>query len=207
MTMVKIGICGIIAFVGGFVIMALEIIGARFLARDFGSTFYIWVSQIGTVMIALGIGYFIGGWLADKTQKTAVLGFLIIVAGLLTVFIPEVSTPVIKYIVERHPLDKPIPAVWQKLDPVFGSIAIFFIPCLVLAMISPFMIRKLSTDVSVIGRVSGFIIAISTAGSIFGVFVSGFLLIDIMRISIIFKMMGLLMLGIGLVCQIRILNK
>ena len=200
-------LAGVVAFLGGFVIMALEIIGARFLARDFGSSFYIWVSQIGTVMIALGVGYYVGGWLADKTQKTSILGILIGIAGIITAFIPEYATPIISFIVERHPLDQPVPALWQKLDPVLASMSIFFIPSLILAMISPFMIRKLSTHISVVGRVSGFIIAISTIGSIFGVFFSGFLLIDIMRISGIFKLMGSLMLIIGAICQLRYMNK
>lgn len=204
--MARFILSGIIAFLGGFVIMALEIIGARFLARDFGSTFYIWVSQIGTVMIALGVGYFTGGWIADRTQKVSILGIFIIFAGILTAFIPEYATPIIRYIVERHPLDQPVAELWQRLDPVIGSVSIFFIPCTVLAMISPFMIKKLSLDVSVVGRVSGFIIAISTLGSIFGVFVSGFLLIDIMRISSIFKLMGVLMLSIGIICQIKALK-
>jgi hypothetical protein len=47
-----------LAFIGGFVIMVLEIVGARFLARDFGSSFYVWVSQIGVVLIALALGYY-----------------------------------------------------------------------------------------------------------------------------------------------------
>jgi len=55
-----------LVFVGGFIIMVLEIIGARFLARDFGSSFYVWVSQIGVVLIALALGYYLGGALADR---------------------------------------------------------------------------------------------------------------------------------------------
>src|SRR5439155_1260853 len=55
-----------LVFVGGFIIMVLEIIGARFLAKDFGSSFYVWVSQIGVILIALALGYGVGGALADR---------------------------------------------------------------------------------------------------------------------------------------------
>ena len=46
----------ILVFLGGFAIMVLEIIGARFLAKDFGSSFYVWVSQIGVILTALDMG-------------------------------------------------------------------------------------------------------------------------------------------------------
>ena len=60
-----------LVFVGGFIIMVLEIIGARFLARDFGGYFYVWVSQIGVVLVALALGYYLGGALADRWHRLA----------------------------------------------------------------------------------------------------------------------------------------
>ena len=66
----------VIVFVGGFAIMVLEIIGARFLAKDFGSSFYVWVSQIGVVLAALAVGYFLGGWLADRFPRFSLLACL-----------------------------------------------------------------------------------------------------------------------------------
>ncbi|MGC8742285.1 MAG: fused MFS/spermidine synthase [Verrucomicrobiia bacterium] len=200
-------ISGVVAFFAGFVVMVLEIIGARFLAKDFGSAFYIWISQIGVVMVSLGIGYYTGGWLADRFSKITFLGYLLICAGVITFLIPLFASPVIEWIAGRHPIDKPIPSLWQKLDPVLGSLFVFFIPCLILAMVSPFMIRVLSRDFSKIGKISGFIIAISTFGGICGVFVSGFLLIDIMRISSIFKLMGAIVIGLGLLCMFKDFNK
>ena len=41
-----------LVFGGGFIIMVLEIIGARYLAKDFGGAFYVWISQIGVILIA-----------------------------------------------------------------------------------------------------------------------------------------------------------
>ena len=45
----------LLVFVSGFVVMVLEIVGARILARDFGGSFYVWVSQIGVILIALAL--------------------------------------------------------------------------------------------------------------------------------------------------------
>src|SRR5712691_7870019 len=71
-----------LVFIGGFIMMVLEIIGARFLAKDFGSSFHVWVSQIGVVLIALALGYFLGGALADRWQRLSVLMWLLVPAAL-----------------------------------------------------------------------------------------------------------------------------
>lgn len=189
-----------LVFVGGFIIMVLEIIGARYLARDFGSSFHVWVSQIGVVLVALALGYYLGGALADRWQRLSLLVTLLVPAGILLFFIPNGATPLLNAIITRHPADQPIPALWQKLDPVLGSALIFLLPCVVLAMLSPYMIRLATHSLAEVGRSSGGIIAASTVGSIAGVFVSGFVLIDHMGISSIFRVMGLLTVLLGLLC-------
>src|SRR3989449_11547731 len=107
----------VLVFVGGFIIMVLEIIGARFLAKDFGSSFHVWVSQIGVVLIALALGYYLGGALADRWQRLSVLVALLVPAGLLLCLIPNMAATLIDAIILRHPADRPIPIFWQKFDP------------------------------------------------------------------------------------------
>ncbi|MCX8107334.1 MAG: fused MFS/spermidine synthase [Verrucomicrobiae bacterium] len=188
----------ILAGLGGFIILVLEIVGARYLAKDFGGAFYVWVSQIGVVMVALACGYYIGGALADRRVRLSVLGVLLVGAGAFTFLVPTLAPPVINLIVNRHPPDQPIPALWQKLDPALGSTCVFLLPCLVLAMIPPFLIRWCTSSVDCVGRASGAVIAAGTIGSIAGVFVAGYILIEIMRISDIFRLMGGLTVFSGL---------
>ena len=64
---------GLFVFLGGFAVMVLEIIGARYLAKDFGGSFYVWISQIGVILIALAIGYAVGGTLADRFRRVGCL--------------------------------------------------------------------------------------------------------------------------------------
>src|ERR1051326_4657020 len=104
-------------FLGGFAVMVLEIIGVRYLAKDFGGSFYVWVSQIGVILIALALGYGIGGALADRFRRAGFLAAPLGVAGVFTFFIPKFAPPLIDKIVMRHPLDQEIPALWKKLDP------------------------------------------------------------------------------------------
>src|SRR5512132_2410304 len=78
----------ILVFLGGFVIMVLEIVGARYLAKDFGSSFYVWTSQIGVILIALAAGYYVGGALADFHNRISALSWVLFPAGLTMLLIP-----------------------------------------------------------------------------------------------------------------------
>jgi MFS family permease len=199
---VRNSIAILIVFLGGFAIMVLEIVGARYLAKDFGSSFYVWVSQIGMILVALALGYAIGGALADRFQRLSFLAVLLVPAGLMTFFIPNYAPRLIDAIIMRHPIDHSIPVVWQKLDPAIGSAFIFLLPCFGLATLSPYMIRLATRHVAHVGRISGGIIAASTVGSIAGVFISGYILIDQMTVPNIFRAMGVVTGLLGIVCVV-----
>src|SRR5258708_22491995 len=92
-----------LAFVGGFVLMALEVIGARYLAKDFGGSFYVWVSQIRVVLIALAFGYYVVGALADRCQRLSLLSAGLVPSRLFTCLIPNFSNRLITALLLRHP--------------------------------------------------------------------------------------------------------
>jgi hypothetical protein len=189
-----------LVFVAGFIIMVLEIIGARFLAKDFGGSFHVWVSQIGVVLVALALGYYLGGALADRWQRLSFLMTLLGPTGVLLFFLPSWSKWLLDPLIGRHPADREVPLLWQKLDPVLGSALVFLLPCVVLATLSPYMIRLATPSLAQVGRSSGFIIASGTLGSIAGVFVAGLIFIDYLRLSEIFRLMGGLTVVLGLLC-------
>ena len=184
----------VFVFLGGFAVMVLEIIGARYLARDFGGSFYVWISQIGVILIALALGYAVGGALADRFRRAGFLAVPLGIAGVFTLFIPNFTPPLLEAIVMRHPPGEEIPALWQKLDPVLGSTLVFFLPCFVLATLCPYMIRLSTRHLERVGTISGLTYAASTVGSIAGVFVSGYIFIDHLTLPAIFRATGTLAL-------------
>jgi hypothetical protein len=194
-----------LVFTGGFIIMVLEIVGARFLPIYFGSSFHVWVSQIGVILIALAMGYYGGGALADRWPRPRVLGTLLLPAGLLVLAIPQFAAPLLDAVIARHPEGVPIPPFWLKFDPVLGSALIFLLPCVALAALSPFMIRLSVRTLARVGHASGLIIASSTVGSIGGVFISGFVLIDRYPMSTIFRLTGgcTILLGLAFIALDR----
>jgi hypothetical protein len=190
----------LLVFLAGFAVMVLEIIGARYLAKDFGSSFYVWVSQIGVILAALALGYSVGGVMADRFQRLAWLARVLVPAGVFTYFIPVFEPPLVNAIIQRHAADVAIPPLWQKLDPALGSALVFFLPCAVLATLSPYLIRVATRQLARVGRTSGIIYATGSVGSIAGVFVSGYVLIEQMTISNIFRATGVLTALLGVLC-------
>ena len=53
----------------------------------------------------------------------------------------------------------------RKLDPALGSTLVFFLPCFVLAILSPYMIRLATRSVDRVGTIAGLIYSASTVGS------------------------------------------
>ena len=49
------------AFSTGFLVMAFEMLGSRYLIPFFGAGIYTWAALISTVLVALAAGYFFGG--------------------------------------------------------------------------------------------------------------------------------------------------
>jgi len=93
-----------------------------------------------------------------------------------------------------------VPAIWRKLDPALGSAVVFLLPCFALAMITPYIIRLAAHKVANVGTLSGSVYAASTAGSIAGVFVTAYVLIDHLSNTEIFRFTGLLTLGLAGLC-------
>jgi hypothetical protein len=65
----------LVAFVTGAIVMSFEMLGSRYLAPSFGAGIYTWASLISTVLAALCVGYFLGGYVADRFPSPTVLGY------------------------------------------------------------------------------------------------------------------------------------
>src|SRR5712692_9586420 len=123
------------AFVTGAIVMSFEMLGSRYLNPYFGSGIYTWAALISTVLAALCVGYFIGGWLADRTPTLTVLGVTVIVGSAYLILLPSFAQAVLEHLL----------AVIDdiKLGSLASSFAIMFFPVTLLGMYSPFAIRLL----------------------------------------------------------------
>src|SRR3954462_8575015 len=60
-------------FVGGAVLLGVEIAASRVLAPFFGNSLFVWGALIGVVLAGLAIGYWAGGALADPYPRPQLL--------------------------------------------------------------------------------------------------------------------------------------
>jgi predicted membrane-bound spermidine synthase len=72
-----------LAFVSGFIIMAIELLAGRILAPYFGSSIYVWGSIITVFMLSLSIGYLLGGRLSVHNPRLGRYGQFFMASALL----------------------------------------------------------------------------------------------------------------------------
>ena len=180
----------LLAFSSGFCIMGIELLGGRILAPFFGSSVHIWGSIITVFMLSLSFGYLAGGKLSTKNASLKKYGFIFVLAGITILPVAIWSTPIMEVI------------FLNIEDSRYGSLlacaALFFIPTIILGMISPYSVRLLVTDKDSSGQTAGKLYFVSTLGSALGTIITSFyfvLFFEVNDIIIAFSSI-LAMLGI-----------
>src|SRR6476660_2695788 len=88
----------LVAFVTGAIVMSFEMLGSRYLNPYFGSGIYTWAAMISTVLSALTAGYFLGGFIADRTVSAAVLGAIVSLASLYLLALPSFAEAILGFV-------------------------------------------------------------------------------------------------------------
>jgi spermidine synthase len=181
----------LVAFITGAIVMSFEMLGSRYLNPYFGSGIYTWAALISTVLAALCVGYFLGGWLADRRPSSAVLGVTVLIGSGYLLLLPLFSDALLDGLLRN--IDD------VRLGSLASAFAITFFPVTFLGMYSPFAIRLLLRATHVSGTTSGLVYGISTAGSIVGTLGTTFLLIPAIGSRAITLTLGICGLIAGLV--------
>lgn len=191
-----------LAFGSAFAVMLLEIVGAQLLNQAFGNSLEVWTGQIGSILIAISLGFGLGNLWAGRLTQLRTLCWVLVPAGLFTFYIPDLSERVLQTLGERQGLLAALPALSQRLDPTLSSLALFLPPCLVLALIPPVLIRRTQHAVRNPGRVIGVVCSATATGSIAGVFASGYVLLNVLSPAECFQITGALVVVLALVCAL-----
>src|SRR6202046_757993 len=76
------------AFAVGCVLMGFEMLGSRYLFPYFGGGIGTWAGLISMVLIALTIGYSLGGSIVDRYPSTRIAAIAIVIAAAYLAAIP-----------------------------------------------------------------------------------------------------------------------
>lgn len=190
----------IAVFVSGMTTLAIELTASRLLGNVFGTSNLVWANVIGLMLLYLTVGYFVGGWLADRFP-TRIAFFRIIAWGaFFGGLVPFVARPVLSGAAGA--------VIGFQAGAALGSfvavLCLFALPITLLGCVSPFAIRLAVSDPASAGKISGRMYAISTLGSLLGTFLPTLWLIPeagTTRTFVIFAGVALSVALIGLIRQ------
>lgn len=179
-----------LAFVSGFIIMAIELLGGRILAPYFGNSIYVWGSIISVFMVSLSVGYLFGGKLSVRDPGLTRYGCFFVFAAITLV-------PTIIY------GDAVMDTIFLWIeDPRYGSLVasslLFFLPVAILGMIAPYSVRLMVENTRYSGQVAGRLYFVSTLGSALGTLLTSFYLVLWFEVNQILFTMALVLTIAGL---------
>lgn len=160
------------AFVVGAALMGFEMLGSRYLFPYFGGGIGTWAALISTVLVALTVGYLVGGAIGDRYPSSIVIAIACALAAVYLAVIPPAADPVMSAILESMG-DGPVAIL-------LASAVLCLVPLTFLGTFSPVAVRLLVRSTDEVGRVAGLVYGISTFGNVFGVLFTTFTLIPAM---------------------------
>lgn len=184
-----------IVFVAGFASLGVELAASRLLAPFFGTSLLIWANLIGVILFYLAAGYVLGGRWADRDPRPRTLLVILVCAGVAVGILPVIAAPV---------LSLAVPALARfdaslGLVSFLGAVILFAIPVTLLGCVPPFALRLAARDIATVGTTGGGLYALSTLGSILGVYVSVFWLIPTIGTRLTFLSFAAALLLVALI--------
>jgi spermidine synthase len=164
-----------VVFVVGSASLGAEIAAARLMAPYFGASTIVWANTIGVVLVALSVGYWIGGRMADRHPDPRRLCLLVLAAAALIAVVPFAARPFFSVSVDA--LDQISAGAF--LGSLLGVLVLVAVPVMLLGACTPFALRLAVPDVEHAGTVAGRLYAVSTAGSLFGTMLAALVLIPL----------------------------
>jgi MFS family permease len=164
------GFAEVVVFVAGISTLGAEIAAARLVAPAFGASTVVWANTIAVVLVALAIGYAVGGRFADRHPHARGLALAALLGAALIALIPLLAIPLLG-------------ATDDSLGEFSGSLVAQLVlvlpPVVVLGALSPWAIRLRLKSVSAAGDVTGRLYALGTAGGLVGNFMATLALIPL----------------------------
>src|SRR3954467_15595492 len=165
----------VLVFVVGMGSLGAEIAAVRLLSPYFGASTVIWANTIGVVLVALSVGYWLGGRWADRNPTTRGLCRVALLAAALLALVPFVARPLLGVAVDA--LDEVSAGAF--LGSLLAVLVLVAVPVLLLGAVSPWALRLAMEEGENAGTVAGRLYALSTAGSLVGTLLSALVLIPL----------------------------
>ena len=177
----------------GAAVMAVEFGAERLMEPFFGSSQLVWASLIGLVLLALAVGYEVGGRVADRWPTARTLGYVTLASGVFVGLLPLMAEPFLSRVAGGL-LGT---AAGTVVGSLLATVLLFMPPVAALGVASPFAIRLAAAGDETSGSRAGSLYAYSTLGSLAGTFLPAFWTIPSLGVRATFYLASALLIILG----------
>lgn len=163
--------------------MAVELIGAKLIAPFYGSSLYVWAAVLAITLGGLAIGYYFGGGVSKKYPSNKTLMYIMAISSILVFVMPFWSNFVMS-------LTMPI---GLQLGVILSGLLFLSPPLVCFGMVSPMVVRLITTQAKDTGRSAGKVYFVSTLGGVLATFWFGFYAIPELGLIISSFIVGILL--------------
>ena len=190
--MLKHYLLPIVVFLTGASVLIVEVLAVRVLSPYYGNTIFTVSSVISVILLALSVGYYAGGVLADRHPSLQWFFSIVLASGLLLLLFSFLGTLILPVLGRSLSIE---------LGPLISAALLFLLPALLLGTLSPYAVKLQSIYVPAegVGSVAGKIFFWSTLGSITGSLLAGFVLIPNFGVDRILIANGVVLSALGFV--------
>jgi len=167
----------LLAVVGtsGAAVLVLELAAARLFAPWFGTSMPVWTNVLAVVLGALAAGYALGGRMAARGPTLRTPGWILLAAGALAAAAAATGPALARSLLPEAADLEGLSAVLVR-GSLLATLVVFGPPMVLLGAVGPIAVHLLAEGRPA-GRAAGWVLALSTVGSIVGTFLTTYLLL------------------------------
>ena len=157
-------------FLASGALLVLELVAARLIAPYVGVSLYTWTTIIGVILAGLSIGNWLGGYWADRGHGDERVGWVLLVSGVFSFLSLYLIQPVASLVQPN--------SVGILASTFLYVSSMFLVPSIALGVVTPLLTTIAARERPDVGRIIGGMHALAALGSITGVFLTGYLLVQ-----------------------------
>jgi len=189
-------VIGLLAFVSGFNVLALEVLWTRMFALVHENSVYSFAAILVVVLLALASGAWLASRLARWTSGAVpMLHLLCVLSGLAVWSVPTLFMRLTNDLQMLPEQASFAGYVMQLFATAFGAIGL---PCLLLGVLFPYLMKAEEHFAKRPGKSIGLLAGINTAGAILGSLICGFWLLETLGMWRSMQLLAALYLAVAL---------
>lgn len=180
-----------VSFLEGGMLMSYELLSSKMYTPIIGSSIYVWTSILSMVLLGLAIGYRLGDKVTLENAKKTLIGALIFTGGYILIT-PFLSSTILPSLMGAD----------IRIASLIAGMLIVLIPMIALGLVSPIIIKLLSTDQSKVGVNAGSVYFISTIGGVVLAMLFVFKGIELVGVHFLILTITAILIGSGLIVKL-----